>query len=103
MAGVVSTQSRSERRRTTATRARSGRFSNTRDTGPFRPLFFDFSLVDQHDRDFIPDGVHPMTLNALQSLIARLQFNAFLTQGTDEYLKQFLADTHKRTLVYHGG
>src|SRR5439155_7487706 len=67
------------------------------------PLFFDFSLVDQHDRDFIADRIHPMALDAFQPLLVTLQFHGLFTQRANEYLKQFLADSHKRTLVYHVG
>ena len=44
-----------------------------------------------------------MALDALQALLVFLQLHGFLAQGANEYLKQFLADSHKRTPVYHGG
>src|SRR5437870_2178495 len=71
-AGVVRTQSPSERRRMTATRARFGRRSNTGATVRFPPLLFDLRLVDQHDWNVVPDRVDPMALDALQPLLVFL-------------------------------
>ena len=84
IAGVVSTQSPSERSLITATR---------QPVGSFRSLF-DLCLVNQHHRDIIPNRVDPVTLHALQAAIVRLQIEIRLAQGTNQDLKQIFAQGH---------
>ncbi len=69
-AGVVSTQSPSDRSRRTATRLARGKHSRTLCTAR---LFFDLRLVHQHHRNIVADRIDAMALHALQAALVRLQ------------------------------
>src|SRR5690242_10573851 len=90
-AGVVRTQSPSDRSRMTATPAPRGRHSRTLPTGR---LFFDLGLVDQHHGDVVANGVDAMALDALQAALVGFHIERGSPNGADEDLQQFFADSH---------
>jgi hypothetical protein len=50
----------------------------------------DDRLVDQHDRDVIPNRVDTATLGALQALSLIFEHQRFLASGTDKDVEQLL-------------
>src|SRR5487761_2424563 len=91
MAGVESTQSPRERRRTIRTRVASARGAAS--------SIFNGGLIDQHDRNIIPDRIEAMTLQAAQTTAIGLEFEVPATGGADEDLKQFRTDRHSVELT----
>src|SRR5258706_6887672 len=84
-AGVVSTQSPSDRNRITAIRERGGRRSS-KVSILARCLFFDMGFVDQHHGDVVANRVHPLTLDTLQAVFVLFQLECRFAQRADEDL-----------------
>jgi hypothetical protein len=82
-----------------ATRPPRGKASRTLPTG----LFFDLGFVDQHHRYVIPDGIHAMTLNTLQSALIRLHLDGGLADGANQDFQQILVDGHSELLSLASG
>jgi hypothetical protein len=82
-----------------ATRHPRGKACRTLPTG----LFFDLGFVDQHHRYVIPDGIHAMTLNTLQSALIRLHLNSGLADWANQDFQQILIDGHNELLSLASG
>src|SRR5580692_749047 len=94
-AGVVSTQSPSDRSRITAIRAPEGRRSSKFSTF----LFFDTGFVDQHYGNIVANRIYTLAFDALEAVFILLQFERRLAQGTHENVQQVLADGHSNRSV----
>ena len=57
-------------------------------------LGLDRGLIDQHDRDIIPDRIEAMTLQAAQAAAIGFEFQISPAGGTNEDLEQFRTDRH---------
>src|SRR5260370_893549 len=93
MAGVVRTQSPSDRKRITAIRAPGGRRCKTVLIFT-RSLLFDLSFVDQHHWNVVANRVDAVALNALKTGLIRLQLDRRLAQRTDQDVQQILTNRH---------
>ena len=62
----------------------------------------DHGLIQQQDGDAVPDGIHPVTLTALQALAFVLQDQALLTHRADQNFQQLWGD-HGRTILLPEG
>jgi hypothetical protein len=47
-------------------------------------LLFDPCFVDQHDRDFIPDRIHPLALRAFKTALVRFEVESGFAKRTNE-------------------
>src|SRR5579884_524300 len=65
-----------------------------------RALVFDSRFIDQHDRDVVADGIHPMALDAFEAAAIGAKLEVGLAQRADEDIQQILADGHDLTTVY---
>jgi len=58
-----------------------------------------FGLVDEHDRDTVPDLVDKPAGGTGQTVPGLVELNGALALGTSENLEKFLADGHGSILV----
>ena len=98
-AGVVRTQSPSDRSRMTRTRPPT-RHSIQRGCHPLMTLLLDFGFVDQHHRDVVFNRVNAMALNAFKAAAVGLQLDGRLAERADEYFQKIFAQSHIDVTVY---
>ena len=53
-----------------------------------------FSLVDEHDRDVVPDRVAQLAMVTQQPLLVRTQGDLLFALGADKNFQQILVDSH---------
>jgi hypothetical protein len=62
-------------------------------------LLLYFGLIDQHDRDVIPDGIDPFAPGTFQSVLLWGQAYRFLAKGTNQDLQKIGAKRHGLLLL----